>query len=141
MNQPICSVCNGEMRLIPAGVSKKSGKPYDSFWGCKTYGCKGSIKIVAPQPTYAPQSAPQTPTGYARAENQIQNNMSANINKFESRKEEAMKTMAAGRDATLLVTAEMAQGQAWSEEDIKKRIIMYKEFMYKSVYNVPAGIS
>ena len=65
MNQPICPVCNGEMKLIPAGVSKKSGKPYDSFWGCKTYGCKGSVKInqpVAPQPTYAPQNAPQAPT-------------------------------------------------------------------------------
>ena len=42
--------------MIPAGVSKKTGKPYDAFFGCKTYGCKGTIRIPAGTQPGAPQS-------------------------------------------------------------------------------------
>lgn len=30
-----CTQCGEEMRLIPAGISKKSGKPYNAFFSCK----------------------------------------------------------------------------------------------------------
>jgi hypothetical protein len=29
-----CAVCGSEMKLIPAGVSKKTGKPYSAFMAC-----------------------------------------------------------------------------------------------------------
>lgn len=29
-----CKICNSEMKLIPAGVSKATGKPYQSFMAC-----------------------------------------------------------------------------------------------------------
>lgn len=34
----ICNICGKEMKLVPAGVSKKTGKPYNSFYSCWT--CK-----------------------------------------------------------------------------------------------------
>jgi len=29
-----CPKCGAVMRQIPAGVSKKTGKPYSAFWSC-----------------------------------------------------------------------------------------------------------
>ena len=34
MENKICAVCSKEMKLIPAGVSKKTQKPYNEFWAC-----------------------------------------------------------------------------------------------------------
>ena len=31
-NAPLCQ--HGPMKLVPAGVSKKTGKPYGAFWAC-----------------------------------------------------------------------------------------------------------
>jgi len=31
---PICSNCETPMRLIPSGISKKTGKSYDAFYSC-----------------------------------------------------------------------------------------------------------
>ena len=37
----ICERCDHEMKLIPAGISKKSRKPYSAFWSCdaRSGGC------------------------------------------------------------------------------------------------------
>lgn len=29
-----CTTCKSEMRLVPAGVSKNTGRPYNAFWAC-----------------------------------------------------------------------------------------------------------
>ena len=37
MNEQIpitCPKCGGQIKYIPAGVSKKTGKPYSEFWTC-----------------------------------------------------------------------------------------------------------
>lgn len=34
-----CPKCGSELRKIPAGVSKKTGKPYDAFTGCSNRDC------------------------------------------------------------------------------------------------------
>jgi DNA-directed RNA polymerase subunit M/transcription elongation factor TFIIS len=33
-----CPKCGSEMKLIPAGISKKTGKPYKAFFSCKNCG-------------------------------------------------------------------------------------------------------
>jgi len=38
-----CSKCGEEVEIVPAGVSKKTGKPYGSFYSCKV--CKNSVNI------------------------------------------------------------------------------------------------
>lgn len=37
---PMCPVHNIVMKLHPAGVSKKTGKPYSAFWSCPVEGCR-----------------------------------------------------------------------------------------------------
>ena len=34
-----CPICQSPMRHIPAGISKKSGKPYSEFWACISREC------------------------------------------------------------------------------------------------------
>lgn len=40
-----CVICGNNMRHVPAGVSRKTGKPYNEFWtcpnNCKIPGTKG----------------------------------------------------------------------------------------------------
>lgn len=48
---PICPACQTPMRLIPAGVSKSSGKPYRAFYSCphnRECGSK-TIPYIEPQ--------------------------------------------------------------------------------------------
>ena len=52
-----CPVCGSELKLIPAGVSKKSGKAYNSFVACPNK-CKTSWNSTpsAPQSPASPES-------------------------------------------------------------------------------------
>lgn len=59
---PKCTLCNNELRQVPAGVSKKTGKPYNAFWACDN-GCKqpkfqNNYKN-APTPQSIGQNAPE----------------------------------------------------------------------------------
>lgn len=36
----LCPVHNKEFKLIPAGVSKSTGRPYDAFYACPERSCK-----------------------------------------------------------------------------------------------------
>lgn len=39
----LCPSCGMEQRLVPAGVSRKTNKPYQAFWACPNK-CKMSTK-------------------------------------------------------------------------------------------------
>ena len=41
---PTCPVHGILMKLHPAGVSKKTGKPYGAFWACPVDGCKETAR-------------------------------------------------------------------------------------------------
>lgn len=48
-----CQICGSEMKLIPAGTSKKTGKPYQSFMACPNK-CKSPINNTRPEkPQYS----------------------------------------------------------------------------------------
>lgn len=36
---PECPVHGADWRLVKGGISKKSGKPFNSFWACSIQGC------------------------------------------------------------------------------------------------------
>ena len=57
--EPTCPECGGEMKLIPAGLSKRTGKPYQEFYSCKKWECGGTAK--SPQTAQNTQRATQTP--------------------------------------------------------------------------------
>jgi len=64
MNNQLCAICNQPMDLIPAGVSRNTGKPYPAFYACKDKSHKqpyGSANN-APQAQISPNSATPAPT-------------------------------------------------------------------------------
>jgi len=42
-----CPKCGKELKLVPAGVAKATGKPYDSFWSCPDRECRFTMKNQA----------------------------------------------------------------------------------------------
>lgn len=55
----ICPTCNDPMRVVPAGVSRKTGKPYRSFEACDKPACKDAKRsnynsTSSVQTTFAP---------------------------------------------------------------------------------------
>ncbi len=46
MMTKVCEKCDKEMRLVPAGTSKKTGKPYSAFWSCdaRNGGCGATAR-------------------------------------------------------------------------------------------------
>lgn len=41
---PTCKIHKSIMKLHPAGVSKRTGKPYAAFWGCPVPDCRETMK-------------------------------------------------------------------------------------------------
>lgn len=37
---PVCEIHRCDMKLIPAGVSRKTGKPYNAFYACQVKDCQ-----------------------------------------------------------------------------------------------------
>lgn len=48
-----CPLCDSAIKHIPAGVSKKSGKPYSEFWACISRDCQFTWKPIAKTATQA----------------------------------------------------------------------------------------
>jgi hypothetical protein len=47
-----CRECGGLMRIRPAGISKRTGKPYPEFACCERYpDCEGALRLPKPPPT------------------------------------------------------------------------------------------
>lgn len=40
-----CTYCGNEMKLIPAGISKKTNKPYQAFYACPDRGCGKTERV------------------------------------------------------------------------------------------------
>ena len=59
-----CPKCGGETKLVPAGVSKKTGKEYNAFIGCKNRECDYTSNL----PKTPQQGASQVSTGASPSE-------------------------------------------------------------------------
>lgn len=46
---PICEIHTAEMKLIPAGVSKKTGKAYEAFYACQVKDCTFRPQVEIPK--------------------------------------------------------------------------------------------
>lgn len=45
-DKPFCATHQKEMVFRPAGVSKRTGKPYDAFYGCPERECKVTARAA-----------------------------------------------------------------------------------------------
>jgi hypothetical protein len=131
--EPKCPVCQGEMKLIPAGISKKSGKPYPEFWACKTWQCKGTVNIPK-EGENAPQGNSVPSRGIPQRDIKANMNYKADqIRSFQQSKESSMRLFAANRDAVQLTIAEMGQ-TVWQEEQIEEAIERWVKYLLGNVY-------
>ena len=75
-----CSQCQNELRWVEAGVSKKTGKPYQGFWSeCKNCGWKPNSKPQQPHTASYPQKTYNAPN---QQFNSPQGNTEPNWNKI-----------------------------------------------------------
>lgn len=59
MSATACPVHGQPWKLVPAGVSSKTGRPYAAFWACPESGCREKPE-AAPQSRPAPAVPSQT---------------------------------------------------------------------------------
>ena len=83
---PQCEKCGSEMNLIPAGVSKKTGKPYNAFYSCPNR---------CPKIRYQNQ-AQNAPTGQIGAKNEV---ITEDLKEYNNDKTDNMKELGAKRTA------------------------------------------
>lgn len=56
VEQKECDTCGGLVKHIPAGTSKRTGKPYNDFWACQNDNCPSRQKSTqTPQTTTTTQ--------------------------------------------------------------------------------------
>jgi hypothetical protein len=56
MMTKICERCDKEMKLVPAGVSRKTNKSYSAFWSCdsRSGGCGNTARAEGEAASPAP---------------------------------------------------------------------------------------
>lgn len=52
---------HAKSKIVPAGVSQRTGKPYSAFWACPEQGCDQRPPKGFPVPHSAPVAAPAAP--------------------------------------------------------------------------------
>ena len=61
MSSALCPIHGQPFKLVPAGVSSKTGQPYNSFIACPVKGCRMKPDSVAPQAAVLPLNPAATP--------------------------------------------------------------------------------
>jgi len=119
------------MRLVPAGVSKTTGKPYNSFLACPN-------RCPKPQRQYQPQNAPQSVITPNLGIREAQERKEKAINSFQETKDESMRILNAKNIAGDWVRIMIEKGfiePAQIEGAFKK----YCDYVYS--YNPNLGFS
>ena len=63
-----CPKCGSEIKRVPSGVSKRTGKPYNAFYSCSSRECDYTARL-----TDKPQEAPkERPTDLQMIFDQLQ---------------------------------------------------------------------
>lgn len=51
-----CKKCSGELKIVPAGISRKTGKPYNAFYSCSLCKTPDRTPVISGTPTPINQS-------------------------------------------------------------------------------------
>lgn len=104
-----CAICQSELKFIPAGVSKKTGRPYQGFYACPN-------KCQQPR-----QALPQTPVQRFNQSLDHDNN-DLKWKKINEEKEKNIRWCNAINNASLLIAHNPVQGS--TDQDIVNRLYM-----------------
>lgn len=140
METPMCPKCGGEMKVVPAGTSKKTGRPYAAFYSCKTWECGGTAKMTddgSKTPQTSNSGVTGRPTYDSFPKKDIKTTMdykARQISGFQDDKQESMRLFSSGRDAVLMVTTQ-AEGNL-TEDQLKEKVKEWRDWFYKNIYNM-----
>ena len=110
-----CKNCEAELRTIPAGISKKTGKSYDEFQVCDACGWTPKKETYQkPQGKFYPRQTEEIKGEYIR--------------EAQDRKNDNILLAGAMRDATLLTIAEIANLK-WTNEEIKGAWLQWRNWL------------
>jgi len=62
-NNNICPLCGNDTKIVPPGVSKRTGKAYQAFVSCTNMDCKFTSKVPNPVPIIPDGTPTGTPIG------------------------------------------------------------------------------
>ncbi len=79
MNEPNCPVCGEKFKLVPAGVSRKTGNSYKAFYSCV---CGKTAPASQPTPTQGNSTAGFDKVSY-QTELLVLNEILAELKKIE----------------------------------------------------------
>ena len=91
----LCSIHQVEFKEIPAGVSRKTGKPYNAFMACPEKGCRE---------TFNPKDSTERGTKKVAS---AQGNSTRNYAKNQAAREDGMAFLNASRGAVEIVVAKI----------------------------------
>jgi hypothetical protein len=138
METPMCPKCGGEMKVVPAGTSKKTGKPYAAFYSCKTWECGGTAKMFDESTQNSTPASTARPTYDSSPKKDIKTTMdykARQISGFQDDKQESMRLFSSGRDAVMVVTT-MYKDNVFSDEQLKAKITEWRDWFYKDIYHM-----
>ena len=117
-----CPKCNSPIKIVPAGISKKTGNPYNEFKVCSKCDWK-------PERTFTPRPAK---TEQVR---QMQETKAGFIKVAQDNKNDSIRLSSANRDATILITTFFPKLD--SPEVIRKTWLTWREWLYNRAGEIP----
>lgn len=51
LENDFCPKCGTPTKIVPAGISKKTGKPYSAFMSCTSMSCDWTGSVPTPEPS------------------------------------------------------------------------------------------
>ena len=116
----LCSIHQVEFREIPAGVSKKTGKPYNAFMACPEKGCRE---------TFNPKDSTERGTKKVAS---AQGNSSVSYAKNQAAREDGMAFLNASRGAVEITVAKIGlMKELPTDLFVKGEVMKWTEFLYK----------
>ena len=115
------------LKVIPAGVSKTTGRPYNAFTVCSDREC--NWKPERPQGTFTPRPAK---TEQVR---QMQETKAGFIKVAQDNKNDNIRLSSAARDATLIITTFFPKLD--SPEVIRQTWLTWREWLYNRKGETP----
>jgi len=120
-----CIVCNQPLKFIPAGVSKSTGRPYNSFWACNDKSHKQTPVYTNP--------AFKTPTGANLASGGVireaQERKAEMITEFQATKDEGMRILNSKNIAGDIIVALLERGLV-DKTEIESTFNQYCDYIY-----------
>ena len=121
-----CPKCQSEVKTVPAGVSKRTGRPYNAFQACSNREC--DFKPEQPKGVFnRPAKTEQV--------RQMQETKAGFIKVAQDNKNDNIRLSSAGRDATLIITTFFPKLD--SPEVIRKTWLTWRAWLYNRNGEVP----